>query len=323
MATPLRARRLSQANTDLSSNRAGLPPAQTNTMSASRSVLGAAIGDDGEAVRRHHRLAAGGGVPPAIELLARDQVRRAQRLDRRGVGHQREARHEQEAHGLRRSRCRAGWWPVRFAWRHGAKCQTSGAKCQSKRAPRRKDRAHALFARKPPRQRGHRQPQLEADLARARAEAALRRGDRRRRRAWPRHRALSRQGARHHQCRRGREILYRLGQCRAQHHHRPLQLSAARQSAVLRALDEAVGGARAGPQLQRHGQPARRAERLPFRPAARRLCAARQRHAAARRRCRAARPRAGARAGAVRRFRQCALSHPRRAVAAARRHGAA
>ena len=65
--------------------------------------------------------------------------------------------------------------------------------------------------------------------------------------------------------------------------------------AVLRALDEAVGGARAGPQLQRHGQPARRAERVPFRPAARRLCAARQRHAAARRRCRAARPRAGAR----------------------------
>ena len=34
----------------------------------------------------------------------------------------------------------------------------------------------------------------------------------------------------------------------------------------------------------------------PFRRAARRLCAARQRHAAARRRCRAARPRAGARA---------------------------
>ena len=39
MATPLRARRLSQANTDLSSKVAGLPPAQTNTMSASRSVL--------------------------------------------------------------------------------------------------------------------------------------------------------------------------------------------------------------------------------------------------------------------------------------------
>ena len=92
---------------------------------------------------------------------------------------------------------------------------------------------------------------------------------------------------------------------------------------VLRMVDEAVGGARAGPQLQHHGQPARRAERVPFGPAARRLCAARQCHAAARRRCRAARPRAGACAGALRRFRQCALSDSRRAVAAARRHGAA
>ena len=292
-------------------------------MSASRSVLGAAIGDDGEAVGGHHRLAAGGGVPPAIKLLARDQIRRAQaaRPPRRRTS----ARSPAPAGSPRSAAFRRGRNGSRFesAWRHGAKCQTSGAKCQSQLARRRKDRAHALFARKPPRQRGHRQPQLEADLARARAEAALRCGDRRRRRAWPRHRALSRQGARHRQCRRGREVLYRLGQCRAQHHHRPLQLSLARQSSLLRMVDEAVGGARAGPQLQRHGQPARRAERVPFRPAARRLCAARQRHAAARRRCRAARPRAGARAGAVRRFRQCALSHSRRAVAAARRHGAA
>ena len=141
----------------------------------------------------------------------------------------------------------------------------------------------------------HRQPRLEAGLARARAEAALRRRHRRRRRAWPRHRLLSRQGARHHQCRGAREGLSRLRQCRAQHHHRPLQLSAPRQHPVLRIVDEALGGARAGPQLQRHGQPARRAQPLPFRRAARRLCAARQRHAAARRRCRAARPRAGAR----------------------------
>ena len=51
-------------------------------------------------------------------------------------------------------------------------------------------------------------------------------------------------------------------QRRAQHHHHPLQLPAARQHPVLRMVDEAVGGAGAGPQLQRHGQPARRAEPL-------------------------------------------------------------
>ncbi len=39
MVTPLRASRLSQANTVRSSKIAGLPPAQTKTMSASRSVL--------------------------------------------------------------------------------------------------------------------------------------------------------------------------------------------------------------------------------------------------------------------------------------------
>ena len=123
------------------------------------------------------------------------------------------------------------------------------------------------------------------------AEAELRRRHRRRRRAWAGDRLLPGQGARHHQCRGAGEGLYRLRQCRAQHHHRPLQLPAARQHAVLRALAEALGGAGAGPQLQRHGQPARRAQPLPLRRAARRLCPARQRHAAARRRCRAARPR--------------------------------
>jgi hypothetical protein len=39
MTAPLRARRRSQANTERSSNSAGLPPAQTSTMSAARSVL--------------------------------------------------------------------------------------------------------------------------------------------------------------------------------------------------------------------------------------------------------------------------------------------
>ena len=71
---------------------------------------------------------------------------------------------------------------------------------------------------------------------------------------------------------------------------------------------EAVGGAGAGPQLQHHGQPARRPQPVPLRRPAQRLRPARQRHAPARRRRRAARPRAGARAVALRRLRQRALS---------------
>ena len=63
------------------------------------------------------------------------------------------------------------------------------------------------------------------------------------------------------------EGLDRLRQCRPQHHHRPLQLPAAGQHPVLRILAEAVGGAGAGPQLQRHGQPARRAQPVPLRRA--------------------------------------------------------
>ena len=101
MATPFRASRLSQPNTLLSSKVAGLPPAQTNIMSAVAIVVGSAIGDDGDAVRGHNRFAAGRRVPPAIKLLAREQIGRAQRLDRRSVGHQREARHQQKADSLR------------------------------------------------------------------------------------------------------------------------------------------------------------------------------------------------------------------------------
>ena len=96
----------------------------------------------------------------------------------------------------------------------------------------------------------------------------------------------------------------------------------ARKHALLRMVDEALGGARAGLELQRHGEPARGAQCLPLRSPARCLCAPRQRHAAQRRRCRAARPRAGQDARPLRRFRQCALSDPRRAAAAARRHRA-
>ena len=58
---------------------------------------------------------------------------------------------------------------------------------------------------------------------------------------------------------------------------------------LLRMVDEAVGGAGAGPQLQRHGQPARRAQPLPLRRPARRLRPPRQCDAPARRRCRTAR----------------------------------
>ena len=106
-----------------------------------------------------------------------------------------------------------------------------------------------------------------ARLAHARAEAALRCRDRRRRRAWAGDRLLSRQGVRHHQRRGAGEGLYRFRQCRPQHHHHPLQLPAARQQSVLRALAEALGRAGAGLQLQRHGVAARHPQPLPFRRA--------------------------------------------------------
>ena len=166
------------------------------------------------------------------------------------------------------------------------------------------------------------QHRLEAGLARRGAQAGLRRRHRRRRRAWAGDGVLSRQGARHHQRRRAGEGLARQRQRRAQHHHHPLQLSAARQHPLLRMVDEAVGGAGAGPQLQRHGEPARRAQPLSLRRPARRLRPARQRHAAQRRRCRAARPRAGAGHCALSRFRQRPLPDPGRPDAAARRHRA-
>ncbi len=103
-------------------------------------------------------------------------------------------------------------------------------------------------------------------------------------------RLLPRQRIRHQECRGAGEGLDRLRQCRPQHHDHPLQLSAARQYRLLRAVDEAVGEDGARPQLQHHGQPARRAEPLSFRRPARRLCAARQRHAHQRHRRRTARP---------------------------------
>ena len=173
------------------------------------------------------------------------------------------------------------------------------------------------------RPRGSVRPQeMAAHLARRGTETALRRGDHRRRRTRPVDRLPPRRRIRHHQRRGAGEGLDRLRQCRPQHDDHPLQLSAPRQYRLLRAVDEAVGDDGARPQLQHHGQPARRLEPLSFGRPARRLCTARQRHAHQRHRRRAARCGGGQEDGAVPEFRQCALPDPGRAAAAARRHGA-
>ena len=80
----------------------------------------------------------------------------------------------------------------------------------------------------------------------------------RRRRTWPCNGLLSRQGVRRYQCGRAGKRLYRLRQCRPQHDDHPLQLPAAGQQSVLRTVDEALGRAGAGFQLQRHGVATRR-----------------------------------------------------------------
>src|SRR5215207_6515729 len=116
--------------------------------------------------------------------------------------------------------------------------------------------------------------------------------------------------------------LSRLRQCRPQHHDRALELPPVRQCALLRMVDEALAGAGAEHQLQRHGEPEGRAEPLPFGRPARRLRPARQFHAAARSRRGASGPGAGAQDGALPRFRERALPDPGRAFAASRRHGA-
>ena len=133
-----------------------------------------------------------------------------------------------------------------------------------------------------------------------------------------------RQGARHPQRRADRARLDRPGQCRPQHHHRPLQLPARRERAFLRVEPEALGGAQPDAELQRHVLAARRAEPRQQSGAARPACAARQRHAAERHRRRAAD------AGGDRKTlprprpqRERALPGRRRAAAAARRHRAA
>ena len=124
----------------------------------------------------------------------------------------------------------------------------------------------ALLDLLPGPQRAHRPPQLAGGLAQPGAQAGLRRGHRRRRRARPRDRLLPRQGARHHQRRRARARLARRRQHRPQHHDLPLQLPLRRERRLLRPCAQALGGAEPGAELQRHVQPARRADAGAHRP---------------------------------------------------------
>ncbi len=121
---------------------------------------------------------------------------------------------------------------------------------------------------------------LAARVAQSCAQASLRRGHRRRRRTRARDRLLPREGARPRQRRGAREGLARRRQHRAQHDDRPLELPPRPQRAFLRVLAQAVGEARAGPQLQRDVQRARRAEPRAFAGGHGRGDAPRQRDAA-------------------------------------------
>ena len=89
---------------------------------------------------------------------------------------------------------------------------------------------------------------------------SLRRGDRRRRRPRPGHRALPGQEPRHHQRRRAGEGLAGRRQHGPQHHDHPLQLPVGRERRHLRALPQAVGGPRGRSRLPDPVQPARRAQ---------------------------------------------------------------
>ena len=64
-------------------------------------VAGFGIGTKHHAVGRRRLRPVEGDVAPAIERFARQQISRAQRLDRRGVGHQREAGQQEKADILR------------------------------------------------------------------------------------------------------------------------------------------------------------------------------------------------------------------------------
>ena len=105
-----------------------------------------------------------------------------------------------------------------------------------------------------------RHARTRAVLAGGRAQEQLRRGRRRRRRARSGHRLLPGAEPRHHRRRRGREGLARRRQHGPQHHRHPLQLPVGRERGDLRALAEALGGARGRARLRPPVQPARRAE---------------------------------------------------------------
>ena len=113
-----------------------------------------AVGNDRDAVRGRHRLARRGRMPPAIQRLSREQVGRAQGLDGRGVGHQREVGHQKKADR-----------PEILA--HGGNGQTSDVKCQSCRGQALETRPMRYSHWQPSHQRSDRQPELEAGLARA------------------------------------------------------------------------------------------------------------------------------------------------------------
>ena len=92
---------------------------------------------------------------------------------------------------------------------------------------------------------------LDDPLARRPAEVGLRRRDHRRRRARPVDRLLPRDPPRHHERRRPRGRLHRVGQHRPQHDDHPRQLRHPRGDPLLPALARAVPGPRGGDRRRR------------------------------------------------------------------------
>ena len=136
-------------------------------------------------------------------------------------------------------------------------------------------------------------------------------------------RLLPRQGIQDPECRGAGEGLYRLRQCRAQHHHRALQLHAARRDRVLRLLAAALEQPVARAELQRHVQSARADPAAAFARWAGFSGAARQHHAPARHRRTPAGPRGDAGTGAASGLpAERPLPDLGRLDAAHRRHGA-
>ena len=140
---------------------------------------------------------------------------------------------------------------------------------------------------------------LAAGLAFAGAQARLRRGHRRRRRARLGHGLLLGQGAGRQQRGRAGERLSGRRQHRPQHHHRALQLSARRSGPPLRFRAATLGRLEPRTELQRHVQPARRAQSGPYVAGHARHRTARQRESLERHRRRSAQHGRGSREGAA------------------------